>query len=49
MRPLNTVIGTQNLPANGLVQIFQYDNDGMGSTGEVVVELQLPVNSITVD
>jgi len=35
----------RNLTPGGPVRVHQYDNDGMGMTGEVVVEMQVPVKS----
>ena len=46
---LQSEAANQDMTANGPVRIFQYDNDGMGPTGEIVVELQLPVKNDTVD
>jgi len=33
----------RNLVSTGPVRLERYDHDGMGLTGELVVELQLPV------
>ena len=35
--------GNKNLKPSGPLRLMQYDHDGMGPTGELVVELQLPV------
>ena len=36
----------RNLRPSGPMRLLQYDNDGMGLSGELVVELQLPVDRI---
>jgi hypothetical protein len=36
----------RSLRPNGPVRRIQYDRDGMGPTGELVIELQLPVVGI---
>ena len=40
---LRAEVQKRNLISTGPVRLVRYDNDGMGLTGELVVELQLPV------
>jgi len=40
---LRAEAATRNLTPTGPIRVERYNNDGMGPTGELVVELQLPV------
>jgi len=43
LKSLLTEAKKRGLDQTGPARLYQYDNDGMGLTGELVIELQLPV------
>ena len=43
--PLRAEAARRGLEVGGPLRVERYDNDGMGPTGELVIELQLPISS----